>query len=213
MVHSDRVAAARLLLEQGVEVVIADDGLQHYALCRDIELAVVDGQRLFGNGRLLPAGPLREPLSRLASVHSVLVNSPIGSGQTPELGAPVSTFKLKPGEARRLGSEQRRPLDAFAGQAAHAVAAIGNPDRFFSMLEAFDIRVIAHPLPDHAELSSDDFAFADGLPVFITEKDAVKCRHLDHRGAWYVPVDAVFSSDAWVEDIVEHVRRAQEVSE
>ena len=212
VVHPDRVAAAKLLLEQGVELVIADDGLQHYALSRDIEIAIVDGQRRFGNGRMLPAGPLREPMSRLAGVHRILVNSPVEGRPIADVGAPVSSFDLKPGEAHRVGTDEKRALDEFAGQSAHAVAAIGNPDRFFQTLEGFDIRVIPHPMPDHAELKSDDFAFADGLPVFMTEKDAVKCRHLDHGGAWYVPVDATFSDDAWVEDIVELVRTRQEVN-
>lgn len=209
IVHPDRVAAARLLLEQNVDVVVADDGLQHYALARDVEFAVVDGHRQFGNGRLLPAGPLREPLARLRSVARILVNSPTEHTRLPELAAPVSTFVLKPGDARRLGSDESRPLEAFAGQAVHAVAAIGNPERFFRTLEEFDLRVIPHPRADHAELSSDDFAFTDGLPVFITEKDAVKCRHVEHNDAWYVPVDAEFSDDAWLDEVVELIRDRQ----
>ena len=210
VVHPDRVAAARMLLEQDVDVVVADDGLQHYALMRDMEFAVVDGHRQFGNGRMLPAGPLREPLTRLSSVQRILVNSPIEQTRMPDVRVPVSTFTLKPGHARKLDGDESRPLETFAGQAVHAVAAIGNPERFFRTLEEFDMRVIPHPRPDHSELSSDDFAFSDGLPVFITEKDAVKCRHLDNQEAWYVPVDAEFPDDAWVEDIVSMIRRWQE---
>jgi len=213
VVHPDRVAAAKLLLEQGVELIVADDGLQHYALARDVEIAVVDGQRQFGNGRLLPAGPLREPLRRLTTVQQVLVNTPTAPGVLPDLPAPVAGFVLKPGLAHRLGEDETRPMSAFAGKAVHAVAGIGNPERFFRTLEEFDIRVIPHPLPDHAELSSDDLAFPDGLPVFMTEKDAVKCRHLDPLGAWYLPVDAELSNDAWVDDIVDLVRQRSEVFE
>lgn len=216
VVHPDRVAASRLLIEQGVDLIIADDGLQHYALARDIEFVVVDGQRQFGNGRMLPAGPLREPLSRLSSVKRILVNSPSKQTRIPDSGAPVTTFVLKPRAARRLGGDETRSLESFSGQAVHAVAAIGNPGRFFRTLEAFDIRVIPHPLPDHAEIAAENLTFADGLPVFITEKDAVKCQHLDETGrrnAWFVPVDAVFSDDDWVDDIAALVSERREASQ
>lgn len=210
VVHPDRVAAARLLEQQDVDVVIADDGLQHYALARDLELAVVDGRRYFGNGRLLPAGPLREPVGRLSEVSRVLVNTPSMGSPADRLGVGATAFHLEPSKAVPLHGGQSRALGDFAGSRVHAVAAIGNPERFFDTLASFGIEVIPHPMPDHASLHPADLVFADGLPVFVTEKDAVKCRQLDIGNLWVVPVDAVFDSEDWIEDVARMVRAAQE---
>lgn len=215
VVHPNRVAAARVLEEQGVDLIISDDGLQHYALARDLELVIVDGERRFGNGRLLPAGPLREPVGRLAGVHCVLVNAAgDSSSDAPEdiralaeVGVAETRFTLRARHARAVGGKGVRPLEAFAGQAVHAVAAIGNPGRFFRTLQDFGIRVIPHPMPDHADLKPADLDFSDGLPVLITEKDAVKCRHFELDNLWFVPVDAVIADQGWLDDIEALARR------
>ena len=187
VVCRDRVAAAERLRELGADVVIADDGLQHYRLQRDVEIAVVDGHRGLGNGRLLPAGPLREPADRLARVDAVVVNGP-SAGAAPAPGAVA--MRLQPADARRVDGKGAAPLASFAGRPVHAVAGIGNPERFFQLLEKLGLRVDRRPLADHAAVDADDVAFADDAPVLMTEKDAVKCGAFAEAHHWYVPVDA-----------------------
>ena len=180
----DRPCAARLLLKGGADAVIADDGLQHYALARDVEVCVVDGARRFGNARLLPAGPLREPLSRLSEMDFVVCNgSEPRGGEIPMHLQAGAAFALRdPASTRALGS--------FAGQRVHAVAGIGYPARFFAMLRGQGVEVIEHPFADHYTYSAFDLAFGDELPVLMTEKDAVKCRSFAGENAWAVPVRA-----------------------
>lgn len=183
-VGRDRVAAAGLLHGNAIDVIIADDGLQNPALCRDIEICVVDGQRRFGNGQLLPAGPLREPAARLGQVDFVVCNG--GSAQTGEI-----QMQLQPGQAMPVGRRAAaRSLASFAGGTVHAVAGIGNPQRFFASLRTCGLDLIEHPFADHHAFSASDFAFADALPVLMTEKDAVKCREIADERLWQVPVDA-----------------------
>ena len=189
-VDPDRVAAARLLLEEGVDVILADDGLQHYRLGRGAELAIVDGQRGLGNGRCLPAGPLREPPARLDEVTAVVVHGP--GWERP--GA--LRMDLAAGDAHSIASEERRPLSAFAGRPVHAIAGIGHPERFFRTLAEAGLEVIPHPMADHAPLGPGDLAFDDGLPVLMTEKDAVKCGRFAAETHWYVPVEAGFGDAA-----------------
>lgn len=181
-VGRDRPAAARLLVDAGCDVVIADDGLQHYRLGRDVEICVIDGARRFGNGHLLPAGPLREPLRRLRTVDLRVCNGIATAGEYP--------MQLHGDVALGLPDGQPQPLAAFAGQRVHAVAAIGNPQRFFDGLRARGIDVIEHPFPDHHPFAPDDLAFADTLPVLMTDKDAIKCRPFARSGWWRVPVQA-----------------------
>lgn len=177
----DRAAAAAMLLRPGaLDIILADDGLQHYRLRRAIEIAVVDGTRGLGNGLCLPAGPLREPRSRLNEVDAVVVNDG-GFGHAGVLRA-----QLKVTRVLELASGREQPLAAFAGMLVHAVAAIGNPDRFFATLADAGIEVDPHPHPDHAVLSSADLDFGDGAPVLITEKDAVKCERLSRSNLWCV---------------------------
>jgi tetraacyldisaccharide 4'-kinase len=183
-VDRDRVAAGRALLAgHGVDVVVADDGLQHYRLARTVEIAVVDGRRRFGNGRLLPAGPLREPPGRLAEVDLVLVN---GLRSPHEPG-----FDLVAGDPRALRDDQRRPLAAFTGSPVHAVAGIGDPSRFFASLRAAGVEPIEHPFPDHHRYRPGDLAFGDPRPVLMTEKDAVKCAAFAQANWYALPVSAV----------------------
>ncbi len=183
-----RPAAARLLIGAGCDVILSDDGLQHYALARDCEIAVIDGVRRFGNRRLLPAGPLREPVRRLASVDAVVVN-----GGTPAGGE--FAMRLTAASAVSLRGGAVKPLRAFAGTAVHALAGIAHPERFFAMLRALHIEVIAHALDDHARLGAGDIRFADQKPVLMTEKDAVKCRDWADDRHWCVPVDVQFAAD------------------
>jgi tetraacyldisaccharide 4'-kinase len=179
----DRPAAARLLIAAGCDVVIADDGLQHYRLVRDIEICVIDGERRFGNSRLLPAGPLREPLGRLDDVDFRVCNGGIPqSGEIP--------MRLQGGKARALSDGHEQSMNAFAGMRVHAVAAIGHPQRFFDSLAAQGIEVIVHAFPDHHAFVPADLDFRDDLPVLMTEKDAVKCRGFARPGWWSVPVRA-----------------------
>lgn len=177
VVGPDRVAAAHCLISGGaVDLVIADDGLQHYRLARDVEIAVIDARRGHGNGWLLPAGPLREPLSRLNRVDRICVH---GLGQD---------FWLEPGPAHCLADGRTRTLGEFAPGPVHAVAGIGAPARFFDMLEATGLDVIRHAAPDHHRYRARDLAFGDARPILMTEKDAVKCAAFAQANLWAVPV-------------------------
>ncbi|HEX7815871.1 tetraacyldisaccharide 4'-kinase [Dyella sp.] len=197
-VGRDRPAAARLLLDAGCDVVIADDGLQHYRLARDIELCVIDGQRRFGNERLLPAGPLREPLSRLRSVDFRVCN-----GGEPAAGE--IPMKLVGGVARSIIDGREQPLAAFAGQHVRAIAAIGNPKRFFDSLRAQGMQVDGLAFPDHHAYSARDLDFPDLRPVLMTAKDAVKCVGFAQPHWWSVPVQADLPA-AFLEALIERVR-------
>jgi tetraacyldisaccharide 4'-kinase len=212
LVASDRVTAARALVERGATVILADDGLQHLRLRRDCEVVVVDGARGLGNGRVLPAGPLRESGSRAGAADVLVVNGGVEGepirGIPPEIAAPALRMRLLAGEARQVaGSGQAQPLDAFRGRPLHAVAGIGNPQRFFSDLRARGLELIEHAFPDHHALSAADLDFGDGLAVLMTEKDAVKCRQAAGPRHWYLPVEAAFS-EADSRHMLELVMRA-----
>jgi tetraacyldisaccharide 4'-kinase len=182
-VGADRVqVAARLRAAHGdVNVLVLDDGLQHYAVRRDLEIAVVDA-RGFGNGFLLPAGPLREPKSRLRAVDAVVSHA-----------APVKGFGMTlQGDVlhRMTDARERQPLKAFAGQRVHAVAGIGDPNRFFLHQGKAGLKVVPHPFPDHHPFTPRDLEFGDDAPVLLTEKDAVKLRSVARPGWWVLPVSA-----------------------
>jgi tetraacyldisaccharide 4'-kinase len=185
-VGRDRPAAAQLLVAAGCDVIVSDDGLQHYALARDCEVVVIDGDRRFGNGWLLPAGPLRETRSRLSVANAIVVNG----GRALLEGA--LSMRLEAKTAVAVSGGRILPLKDFAGAQVHAVAGIGNPERFFNMLRAHGIGVLGHPLADHARLTARDIQFADEKPVLMTEKDAVKCRGTADARHWYVPVSVSF---------------------
>lgn len=183
VVGRDRVAAARYLVENlGVNLVIADDGLQHYALHRDVEICVLDGGRRLGNGRLLPAGPLREKARRLDSVDFVVTQGEAREGE--------NAMNLSLDVAVSLCGNGRRQLSAFRGRMVHAVAGVGNPRRFFAALESLGLNVVPHSFPDHHPFRAEDLVFEEPYPVLMTEKDAVKCRNLGLSDAWYVPARA-----------------------
>ena len=185
-IAADRVAACRALRVQHPEcdLIVLDDGLQHYRLARDLEIAVVD-ERGFGNGRLFPVGPLREPVSRLASVDMVVCNG--------ASGVQGHAMRLDGGQFLRLDGSGG-PVDAatLGAQRVHAVAGIGDPPRYFRHLEALGLEVIPHPFPDHHAYVAADLDFGDDIPVVMTEKDAVKCALLfaTHRRFWVLPVRA-----------------------
>jgi tetraacyldisaccharide 4'-kinase len=212
VVAQDRVAGAQRLVALGVDVVIADDGLQHLRLERDCEIIVVDGARGFGNGRLLPAGPLREPASRVRHASVVVVNgvpehASLLAGQSRLTPASLQ-MSLFGSDAHRLdGLAGPQPLEHFGGKRVHAVAGIGNPQRFFRDLRARGIDVIEHPYPDHHPFAAADLTFDDELPVLMTQKDAVRCRELANPRLWYVPVVARFSDTQGRELLDQVIRR------
>lgn len=194
MVDPDRRRAAQALLrEQGVDIVVADDGLQHYRLARDFEICVVDGRRGLGNGWLLPGGPLREPPSRLDAVDLVVVN---GEGWSAPTSTPALSMRLALGDAWPLAGGPAMPLFRWYGKTVHAVAGIGNPSRFFDALTAEGVEVIAHPFPDHHRFRASDLDFDDDLPVLMTEKDAVKCLSFAPATCWAVPASARIEPEA-----------------
>lgn len=207
-VAARRPQAARLLLaDSGCDVLLADDGLQHYALARDIEVLVVDGRRRFGNGRLLPAGPLREPPDRASDCDLVVANG--GEAQPGEYSMQLHIAHAVPlpvGQRARAAADAVRPgdddggagpepsvplpLHAFAGRRVHAVAGIGDPARFFDALRAFGIDPVEHAFPDHHPYQPQDLDFAAGEPLLMTTKDAVKCRAFAQPGWYEVPAQA-----------------------
>ena len=186
VIGADRPAAARLLLsDNDCNVIISDDGLQHYALQRDIEIVVIDGERRFGNGYCLPVGPLREPPERVRSVDLVVVNEP------KELLEGEFAMHCKGDHLVNLLSGERKPLAEFVGQPCHALAGIGNPKRFFNQLTKAGLDCECLAFPDHHAFTEADLHFKDGKPVIMTEKDAVKCNSFAQSHHWYLPVDAV----------------------
>ena len=185
----DRVADGQRLISLGCDILVSDDGMQHYALGRDIEVVMIDGLRGFGNGWGLPAGPLREPLSRAALADIQVVNG----------GNDEYAMRLQITEATALGSGRCVPLTTWRDRQVHAVAGIGDPQRFFSALQAQGLKIIAHPFPDHYDYQPDDLDFKDDLPVLMTEKDAVKCMAWPSaRDFWYIPADAQVSEIIWI---------------
>jgi len=211
VVDSNRARAAQMLVDDGVNVIIADDGLQHYRLERTYEICVIDGARGLGNRFLLPAGPLRETIDRLSEVDQVLINGHRGDNAA-ELTAVEQNaieFELVAREVTRLNGSLTRPIEGFSGTTVHAVAAIGNPARFFDMLRAHGIQVIEHAFRDHARLSANDLRFGDDFEILMTEKDAVKLGATTSDKYWTVPVDLEIDpvlSSPWLEQIESRLR-------
>ncbi len=189
VVDANRVRAAAMLVEDGVDVIVGDDGMQHYRLGRDYEICVIDGARGLGNRRLLPAGPLRESPQRLERVDQLLVNGRMREAAEMSVTEQNAIqFDLVATEASKLDGSLTRSLHRFADTTAHAVAGIGNPQRFFDMLRVHGIDVIEHPRADHAPLAEQDLRFGDDLNIFVTEKDAVKLGDKAVEKCWQVPV-------------------------
>ncbi|MCO7609175.1 tetraacyldisaccharide 4'-kinase [Pseudomonas chlororaphis] len=190
IIDPDRSRAVQALLAaEPLDLILSDDGLQHYRLARDLELVLIDAARGLGNRRCLPAGPLREPVERLQSVDALLYNG------AADDRADGFAFHLQPSALVNLRSGERHALSHFApGQALHAVAGIGNPQRFFNTLETLHWRPVPHAFADHAQYSAQALAFTPSLPLVMTEKDAVKCRDFAAADWWYLAVDAVPSA-------------------
>jgi len=193
VVGADRVAAVRYLLENNqCDAVLSDDGLQHYRMQRDIEIAVIDSNRGFGNGLCLPAGPLRERVTRLADVDMVVYNDAANSAGVKN--TEDCSYVLSVVDVCHLNREECLPLSSFAGKTVHAVAAIGDPSRFFTQLSDSGIDIAGHAFSDHHTYVQADFSGWDNGIILMTEKDAVKCRHLSLPDAWVVRVMADMSA-------------------
>ncbi|MCJ0824659.1 tetraacyldisaccharide 4'-kinase [Luteimonas sp. 50] len=191
----DRLAAARALVAEGCDIVVCDDGLQHYRLARDLEIEVLDAHRRHGNRRLLPAGPLREPVERAAACDFHVANA--GDGDA-NVGFGEWPMRLLSGHALPLLGGRPQPLSSFAGQRVHAVAGIGDPERFFAMLRGLGIAVVPHAFADHHRFEADDFQFGSDLPVLMTEKDAVKCTAFVGDRHYSVPIRAELPEAFWI---------------
>ena len=227
VVDPDRYRAAIFLLEKtNCDLILSDDGLQHYRLPRDIEIAVVDGKRQFGNGQCLPAGPLREPVKRLKEVDFILTN--VTNCDVPETTQDRKTvswknstfFTIKPIQLRQLNSGEVLSVitsldlsqsgetwlkDWGYGLKVHAVAGIGSPERFRDTLENLGLNPQLHHWPDHHNFSGDEYSFQDDWPIIITAKDAVKCSHIINDKIWVLDVQAVPDS-TFLKSILERLR-------
>jgi len=199
VISCDRVAAAEKIIHDfNCNIVISDDGLQHYALGRTLEIALVDGESRGKNNFCLPAGPLREPLQRLKSVDFVVVNS--GNTLKHEYA-----MKIVPQKFYRVNDKNICvALDAFNHRKVRALAGIGNPKRFFNLLSDLGCEVIEHIFPDHYIFNANDLCFADKLPVIMTEKDAVKCFNLAGDNVWWLKIEAKLD-DKFVSELLKRI--------
>ena len=190
-VGEDRLAVIELLInQQQCDIVVCDDGLQDYRFEHDVEIVMVDGVRIFGNQKLLPAGPLRESVQRIQQADFIVSTAKV----VPAISS--DCIKLDISSAIKLNQTQKKKsLRDWSGAVVHAVAGIANPQRFFDALKAFEIEVIEHSLPDHAQFDRTDLVFNDQKPVLITEKDAVKCQQFDLDNIWYVPLETQLPKD------------------
>ncbi len=200
-IGKDRSAAGKGLIEhEAVDVIICDDGLQHLALSRDIEIAVLDGFRRHGNSRCLPAGPLREPVSRLKTVDMIVANNKAQRGEY--------LMEYQYGQLQSVSNpDMKRDILSFENQSVHGVCGIGSPEKFFSYLRRQNLKLIKHAFSDHHHFESSDLEFGDDFPIVMTEKDAVKCEEFANDRMWYLPIQAKLSNafihrlDKQLEDI------------
>ena len=170
-----------------VDIIISDDGLQHYAMGRDVEIVVIDGVRRFGNGLLLPSGPLREPVKRLQSVDIIINNGSIAEGEI--------SSQLNPEHYVNLLTSEIKQLDYFKGTQCYAVSGIGNPTNFYSLLESQGVKLISKSFPDHHPFVAKDLVFKEDYPILMTAKDCVKCKHFATSQMWYLSVRAELNTD------------------
>jgi tetraacyldisaccharide 4'-kinase len=182
VIAKKRVLAARALLERtDCNIILCDDGMQHYGLHRDIEIALIDGVRRFGNKKLLPAGPLRESPNRVKKADVVVIHG--GEGATMRL-EPTALFSV-------ANPAIKISLADYTHKKVHAVAGIGHPERFFTLLRELGFDIIPHTFPDHHHFKASDISFSDELPVIMTEKDAVKCTTFANKNCWYLGVKTI----------------------
>lgn len=200
VIDPDRVSAAKFLLDQfDCDLLISDDGMQHYALGRDIEIAVVDAARGFGNNLCLPAGPLREPVDRLNQVDFIVYNGGIND-TAPVNDTRSFSMHLRPCQFIALNDGQAISLDQWQGaRKVHAVAGIGNPQRFFNTLRELGFDLIEHVFPDHHKFSLSDFSNLSDIPILMTEKDAVKVEADWLSNAWFLRVSAQLDETFFVD--------------
>lgn len=203
-----RVDAAILLLEQFpmVNVIISDDGLQHYALARDVEIALVDGVRRYGNGLCLPLGPLREPVKRLQTVDFIVVNGAKAQEKEWTMSVTLSDEVYNVNHPNKT-----KALSNFNHQRVHAFAGIGYPERFFNVLAQYPIDVIKHPFPDHVEFCKHDFQLKDSYSILMTEKDAVKCQTIAPENAWFVRAKTALP-DELINQIIRRLQNGQKIT-
>jgi len=204
----DRAEAARGLLraEPGCDVILADDGLQHYALARTMEIAVVDASREFGNGLMLPAGPLREPVSRLREVDAMVRLVSRGAPRPAAASGVQTLMTHEPLPWRNLVQRDRvADPGQWRGKEVHALSGIGNPQRFFDMLASLGIAARTHAFPDHHDFTAGDLAFPGASAILMTQKDAVKCMAFADERCWYLPLRAIVDP-ALVALVMEKIR-------
>ena len=194
-IDKNRVRAIKTLEENhDCDVIISDDGLQHYNMNRDIEIVVIDGKRRFGNNLTFPAGPLRESKTRLSSVDFIVNNS--GPTQEDE-----HLMNISPAKFVHLKSGKSYPIEKWPmHKQVHAVAGLGNPGRFFDLLARLGFEIIRHPFPDHHNFDESNIFYLDHLPIIMTEKDASKCRSFDNNKIWYLTIEADVS-DKFIEEL------------
>jgi len=222
VVDPDRVQALeKLVSEYQCDVVLSDDGMQHYALPRDLEIVVVDGERLFGNGWCLPAGPLREPVTRLRSVPYLVINGERKEGETPAELERAYTMSMQPTYLTNLQSGEKKPFRSAPfniGTSVHAVTGIGNPNRFFNLLSTLPYEVLRHDFPDHHPFTKEDFealAIDERQPIVMTEKDAVKCQEFAAANFWYLTVEVELPDELLqkllndIQQLVKHREQAE----
>lgn len=205
VVDPERVRAAQYLLaHHDVDVILSDDGLQHYRLRRDLEIVVIDGARGLGNGHCLPAGPLREPPDRLRDVDFLVCNGGHNVGDISGW-----EMKLRPTTLVRIRDGKTEDLARWRGRKVHAVAGIGNPQRFFDTLGELGFSVEPHAFHDHHRYNAGDLDFNDPLPVVMTDKDAVKCRGFATDNMYALRVEAVLDADFFdrLQDKLNQIRR------
>jgi len=216
IIDANRVEAVKSLEQHyDCNVILSDDGMQHYAMARDIEIAVVDGRRLFGNGELLPAGPLREKPARLNEVDFIICNGDCNLNST----VPTFTMRLEPRQFCHIQSGDAYAIEDIKTELAkarqqdssksrhkvHAIAGIGNPARFFSSLCDCGFDIITHIFSDHHVYRPDDIRFDDELEVVMTEKDAVKCAGFARKTDWYLSVEALIDG-SFIEQLLTKLR-------
>lgn len=206
VIAPNRIAAATKLLQQDCNLIISDDGLQHQRLGRDIEIVVLDGKRGLGNQHCLPAGPLREPANRLSQVDFVVTTGEDSYGLPDKLQA--ITMKLQPTLFKSCNDTETKAISQFKSNKLHAMAGIGNPQRFFDTLrQLVDADIMYHSKPDHHTYSMKDFELQPPAPLIMTEKDAIKVADFKLVDTWYLEVSAQLPA-TFDEQIIELVNRS-----
>lgn len=200
IIGKERSEAVEALIKHfpSIQLILSDDGLQHYKMFRDIEIAVIHGLNRFGNGFCLPAGPLREPLSRLNKVDYIVASHNALAGE--------NLLQFKPKYFISLdGNENILPVNNPGFSTIHAIAGIGEPGTFFDSLEKMGLKVIKHVFPDHHLYKSEDLQFPDVLPIIMTEKDAVKCRSIAPINSWFLSIETILPKE-FEQKLLNHVK-------